>query len=108
MRPAVGWSTWSAMGFVAALSIGLLYAVVVAMSLYEISRAPNDVRHVGYVRHGIASLLFVAICLFTARGFWTGRSYARWSLIFSPALLIVFVHPGLNVVWNFLLNFGSR
>ncbi|TWT79541.1 hypothetical protein CA13_09450 [Planctomycetes bacterium CA13] len=98
---------WSTSGFMVSVTFALLYSVVLAMSLYEYANAANGYPTADYVRHGIASALFLAICLSAARGFWNGHTYARWLLVVSPVLLIIFVLPGLNAVLNYVANIVS-
>jgi chromate transport protein ChrA len=87
-------------GIVCAAVLAVLYAVVLAMSVYEYLSAPGGFSTLGYVRHGIASAMFVLICCAAIRALWMERTHARWLLAISPILICVFVYPGLNNVCN--------
>lgn len=82
--------------------IGSLYAFIFGASMYEFARSTPTQSITDYVRTAIVSVAF-AILSFTATICYLKRlRIGRWLLLLSPTLLIVFIFPGLNTVWNFV------
>ncbi|MEM9368699.1 MAG: hypothetical protein AAGD07_22130, partial [Planctomycetota bacterium] len=52
----------SVLGIFCSSVLALVYATVLAMSIYEYANAPKNLSKVGYMRHGVASAAFVLIC----------------------------------------------
>ncbi len=80
--------------------LGSLYAVIFGASIYEYVHSTPPQLTTDYVRTAIVSVAF-AILSFTATICCLKRiRIGHWLLLLSPMLLIVFVFPGLNTVWN--------
>ncbi len=82
--------------------MGSIYVIVLVAALYEYVRTKPPLLTTDYVRTAVASAAF-ALLSFTATILFVRRNrMAKWLLIASPTLLIVFFYPGLNPVCNFV------
>lgn len=90
------------LGIVASVLFGFIYVVMAGASIYEYVRSSPPLLTTDYVRTAIATVAF-AILSFTATVCFLKRiRIGYWLLLMSPTLLMVFVFPGLNTVWNFV------
>lgn len=89
-------------GIVASVLFGSIYVVIAGASIYEYVRSSPPLLTTDYVRTASASVAF-AVLSFTATVCFLKRSrIGHLLLLMSPMLLMVFVFPGLNTVWNFV------
>ena len=80
--------------------LGSLYLFIFGVSIYEYVQSTPPLLTTDYVRTAIASAAFAALS-FTATIFYLKRMpIGHWFLCLSPMLLVIFLFPGLNAVWN--------
>lgn len=87
--------------FLSAL-MGCIYVVVLGAAIYEYFRASSGALTTDYVRTGIASAIFAIVSFSATTCFLLRKPIAQWMFYASPLLLIAFVYPGLNAIWNFV------
>ena len=87
---------------VASAFIGSIYVLILVAAIYEYVRATPPLLTTDYVRTAIASTIFALLSFTTTILFVRKKRIAKWLLIASPTLLIVFFYPGLNPVCNFV------
>lgn len=89
-----------AAGITVGAILGSLYLFIFGVSIYEYVHSTPPLLTTDYVRTAIASATFATLS-FTATIFYLKRlPFGHWILCLSPILLVVFVYPGLNTVWN--------
>jgi hypothetical protein len=89
-----------AAGIAVGAILGSLYVFICGASIYEYVHSTPPVSTTDYVRTAIVSAAFATLS-FTATIFYLKRMpIGHWFLCLSPMLLVVFVFPGLNTVWN--------
>ncbi len=80
--------------------LGSLYVFIFGASIYEYVHSTGSLSTTDYVRTAIVSAAFATLS-FAATIFYLKRmAIGLWFLCLSPMLLVVFVFPGLNTVWN--------
>ncbi len=82
--------------------IGIAYCLVACISIYEYVCAADHRFTIDYVRTGIASAVFALLSFAATISLLRRHQTAKWLLLVSPTLLVVFVYPGLNTIWNFV------
>ncbi len=89
-----------AASIVVSAMLGSLYVFVFGASIYEYAYTTPPNSTTDYVRTAIASAAFATLS-FAATIFYLKRMrIGQWFLCLSPILLVVFVFPGLNAVWD--------
>jgi hypothetical protein len=89
-----------AAGIIVGAILGSLYLFIFGVSIYEYVQSTPPLLTTDYVRTAIASAAFAALS-FTATIFYLKRMpIGHWFLCLSPMLLVIFLFPGLNAVWN--------
>lgn len=80
--------------------LGSLYVFIFGASIYEYVHSTPPLSTTDYVRTAIVSAAFATLS-FAATIFYLRRMrIGHWFLCLSQMLLVVFVFPGLNTVWN--------
>lgn len=77
-----------------------LYLFIFGVSIYEYAHSTPPQSTADYVRTAMASAAFATLSIAATIFYLKRRPIGRWFLCLSPTLLVVFVFPGLNTVWN--------
>ena len=92
-------------GMIVSMLFGVLYMIVFCKFISELVFSQNRFAIVDYVRIGMGSAVsavFAAVSIAATINFWYRRRIALWLFLMSPILLVVFLFPNPNTVWDFV------
>ena len=89
-----------AAGIIVGAILGSLYLFIFGVSIYEYVHSTPPLITTDYVRTEIASAAFATLSFTTTIFYLRRMPIGRWFLYLSSILVVVFVFPGLNKVWN--------
>jgi hypothetical protein len=87
-------------GITVSAILGFLYVFIFGASIYEYVHATPPLSTTDYFRTAIASAAFATLSFAATFSYLKHMRIGHWLLCLSPMLLVVFVFPGLNSVWN--------
>lgn len=85
--------------------LGSLYVFIFGASIYEYVHSTPPLSTADYVRTAIVSAAFATLSFMATIFYLKRMPIGHWLLCLSPMLLVVFVFPGLNTIWNAVERF---
>jgi hypothetical protein len=89
-----------AAGMTVGAILSSLYLFIFGVSIYEYAQSTPPLSSRDYVRTATASAAFAMLSIAATIFYVKRMPIGRWFLCLSPMLLVVFVFPGLNTLWN--------